>query len=376
MSPETLGFSTVHRLAKRLERDIRLKSLAPGDRYLTASQAAHMLGCSRTVASRALYLLGERDVVIRRRGQGSVVGPALQGEPSVGRLSGATGLQSILLLEPSDLMKVTQIRPEVMFSLVRRRFEPAAVHLISLPEVGTADYVRRLVEPRRQAGERMGVIALSCPRSVYAYLVDCGVPAVVLGSLYPDLRASLPSVDLDNFQAGQLLVQYLVERGRTRLGLLLGFAGRAGTDDLLNGVLAGMHAANLSPAALAARFYPGSEEGLRAQVRELLSMPHRPTALIVSDVTTARWASEVAADFGLSVPGDLEIGYLQLGDADSTSEFLPCPHAYPRESLDRMFAQAVEMLWRQLQGIPQVSHNVSIPISIRGSGTPQQGAPS
>jgi DNA-binding LacI/PurR family transcriptional regulator len=271
-------------------------------------------------------------------------------------------------------MKVTQIRTEAMFSLVRQRFGPAAVHLVSLPEMGTSEYVMRLVEPRRQAGERMGVIALSCPRSVYAYLIDCKVPSVVLGSLYLDLRESLPSVDLDNFQAGQLLVQHLVERGRKRLGLLLGFSGRAGTDDLLNGVLAGMHAANLSPAALAARFYPGSEEGLRAQVRELLAKPSRPTALIVSDATTASWAREVAAELGLSVPGDLEIGYLHLTDGDSTSDLEHCPHAYPRESLERMFAQAVEMLWRRLEGVPQVSHNVSLPISIRGGNSSVQGA--
>ena len=81
MSTEALDYSTVHRLAKRLERDIRLKNLVAGDRYLTATEAAQMLGCSRTVASRALFLLAKRAVLIRRRGQGSMVGPAIQGEP-------------------------------------------------------------------------------------------------------------------------------------------------------------------------------------------------------------------------------------------------------------------------------------------------------
>ena len=61
----------------------------------------------------------------------------------------------------------------------------------------------QIVESRRQANERVGVIAFSCARSVYAYLADCGMPTVVLGSLYPDLRQSLPSVDLDYYEAGR-----------------------------------------------------------------------------------------------------------------------------------------------------------------------------
>ena len=195
-----------------------------------------------------------------------------------------------------------------------------------------------------------GSDALSCIRPVYAYLAECGVPPVVVGSLYPDQRQSLPSIDLDNHEAGLLLTRALAARGHQRFAVMLGVEGRAGTEHFLNGVLAGMHATGLSPANLVARFYPGSKEAFTAQAKDLLSTPNRPTAVVVQGDTAARWLSAIAADLGLAIPGQLEIGYMSKLVANAEPPVGLC--VYPQEPDDHIAARVVELLWRRLQNIP------------------------
>jgi DNA-binding LacI/PurR family transcriptional regulator/DNA-binding transcriptional regulator YhcF (GntR family) len=364
MSPETLEFSAVHRLATKLERDIRLKSLSPGDRYLTAAEVAETLGVSRTVANRAMLLLAQRALLVRRRGQGTLIGPAMRVDSALNKPARTKSLQSVLLLEPAELLEIGMMGPEAMLPLVRRRFDQAAIHMLCLPPQEPLDYVKQIIERARQVGGGTGAIAISCPRSVYQYLAESGVPTVVFGSLYPDLRQVLPSVDFDYYEAGQLLVQCLAGRGHRRIGLLLGEAGRAGTEHLLNGVLAGIHAAGLSAADLVARFYPGSKEGFMAQVRDLLSMPDRPSG-VITDGACVDWVNAAATELGLSIPEQLDICYLSY--MRGVAGPLACPHLEPQESPDQVFTRVVEMLWRRSQGMPMEENNVVIPVSVQGT---------
>ena len=375
---EALAISTVHRLAKRLERDMHVKNLSPGDPYLTATEAARMLGVSRSVADRAMLLLAKRNLLVRRRGQGTQVGSAMRLDPAM-EVRRVKPLQSVLLLEPSDQLKITLTPSDVIFPLVRQHFHDATVQLICLPEHDTVASVTKLVDRHRQAGERVGVVAMSCISPVYAYLAKCGVPTVVMGSLYPDQRQILPSININHYEAGQLLVQCLIARGHRRVGLLLGSPGRAGTEFFLNGALAGIHAANPLPVALSTRFYPGSEDGFVAQLKELLLMPDRPTAVIVGGEMTAKWVSAVAANLGLSIPGQLDMSYLSENRAGI--EILSCPYVEPQKSALQILAQAMEMLWQLSQGITLKEHTVVVPVSLHGThgsgygGNGEKGTP-
>ena len=363
---EALAVSTVHRLAKRLERDIHVKSLSPGDPYLTATEAARMLGVSRSVADRAMLLLARRKLLVRRRGHGTEIGSAIRMDPAM-EVRHVKPLETVLLLEPSDQLKVTLMPSDVVFPLVRRQFHDAAVQQIYLPEQDTVAYVTKLVGRHRQAGERVGVVAMSCISPVYAYLANCGVPTVVVGSLYPDQRRVLPSININNYEAGQLLVKCLIARGHRRVGLLLGSPGRAGTEYFLNGVLAGIHAASPLPVALSTHFYLGNEDAFVAQMKELLSEPDRPTALIAGSETMAKWVSTIAADLGLSIPGELDVCY--VGEGHGGIETLPCPYAESQKSVIQILTQAMEMLWQLSQGIPLKEHTVLVPVSLHGMGT-------
>jgi DNA-binding LacI/PurR family transcriptional regulator len=124
--------------------------------------------------------------------------------------------------------------------------------------------------------------------------------------------------------AGELLVQFLAARGHRRIGLLLGEAGRAGTEHLLNGVLAGIHAAGLSAADLVARFYPGSKDSFMAQVRDMLSMHDRPTG-VITDSGYVDWLKVAAEELGLSIPEQVDLGC--IGFTRCTEGLSGCPQS-------------------------------------------------
>jgi DNA-binding LacI/PurR family transcriptional regulator len=361
---ETLLVSNVHRLANRLERDIHIKNLSPGDPYLTATEAARMLGVSRSVADRAMLLLVKKNLVVRRRGQGTQVGAAIRVDPAM-EVRHVKPLESVLLLQPSEQSKVSLLLADVVFPLVRRHFHNATVQWISLSEQDSVASATKLIDRHRQAGERVGVVAMSCIRPVYAYLAECGVPTVVLGSLYPDQQRILPSINIDHFQVGQLSVECLISRGHRRIAALLSAPGRAGTEYCLNGMLAAIHAVNPLPVALSTHSYLGSDAGFAAQVRQLLSAPDRPSGLILGSEVMAKWVRTIVADLGFSIPGQLDMCY--LSESRVGIEGLPCPYVEPQMPVLQILTQAMEMLWQLSQGIALEKNTVIVPVSLHGT---------
>jgi DNA-binding LacI/PurR family transcriptional regulator len=175
----------------------------------------------------------------------------------------------------------------------------------------------------------------------------------------------LPSINIDYYQAGQLMVECLIARGHRSIGLLLASPDRAGNENFLNGVLTGLHAANPLPVALHTRFYPGSEEGFVVQVKNLLSMPNRPSAVIVGGEAMAKWVGTIAADLGLSIPDQLDMSYVSEGCAGI--DRLSCPRVEPQKPVLQIVTQAVEMLWQLSQGIALKEDTVMVPVSLHGT---------
>ena len=65
------SISKLERLAVRLEQDIRQRGLYAGDRYLTAPEAANLLDVSAGMAHRAMRVLAQRQMLVRRRNCGT-----------------------------------------------------------------------------------------------------------------------------------------------------------------------------------------------------------------------------------------------------------------------------------------------------------------
>ena len=65
-----------------------------------------------------------------------------------------------------------------------------------------------------------GAVLVLASRQMRAYLNESGIPTVVLGSVEPDL-VNLNWIDVNQFQVGQLLASYLLEKGHKRIATIM-----------------------------------------------------------------------------------------------------------------------------------------------------------
>lgn len=353
--------ATLLELASRLEIDIRQRCLTPGHKYLTAEESARMLGTSVATANRALRLLAEREIVVRRRNSGTFVGPAVQGV-MVGEL------HTVSIVAPDSMRTDGTTRFDLIIQGV----------LASMPDVGNVSlgyvpadagvpYVKQIIEPVRDSGRLAGVVAVSCTREVYRYLGDAGYPMVVMGSLYAD--QPYPSVDTDERMAGQMLASHLIERGHRRLAMFSDSEANPGDNYFRDGVSEAMTTASMPHNALIWRA-PGTEKAvLEAQVHEILSMPNRPTGIAVKIPPWADVVASIVRLHGLRVPEDIEIVFkgFAMGEVGKSA----FPHACPVVPYRQISLIAGQMLATVRNGEPLEEQTVTIPYQMRQS--PEMG---
>jgi DNA-binding LacI/PurR family transcriptional regulator/DNA-binding transcriptional regulator YhcF (GntR family) len=328
--------ATLQDLAQRLHNDIAQRQLVPGSRYLTAEESARVLGTSIATANRVLRLLAEKDIVIRRRNSGTFVGPAVLA-PSTGEVQTA----SILIPAPTEMRQDGATRVDLVIEgILSNHPDVADVRVSYVPAVGSVEFVRGLLESLLDSGRLAGVIAVSCPREVYRFLGENRYPLVVMGSLYPD--QPYPSVDTDERQAGQQLIEYLIEKGHRRMGLFSNSESCPGDNHFRDGVSEAITAGKLPHNALVWRA-PGQDPAVMdAQVKEMMSMPDRPTAIVTK---LPKWAGSVAnsvRQLGLRVPEDVEIVFKGFASEDSGNSVFA--HAQPAISYREITEIAGRML--------------------------------
>lgn len=315
MSNEGALVSNLALVARRLEGDIRARSLQTGDRYLSIANASELLGVSPATAHRAMDLLVQKGLLVRQHGRGTFVGEA------VGK-SAARRVRTVYILVTED---TEGFMPFPMFDAlvgaIRRRLVGVNVQVSFLPIYRPMEYIAELIGAAQQSSQLAGVVPISCPREIYQYLDDIGVPLVVVGSLCPD-QQHISSVDVDNRQIGLLLARHLVDRGHQRMGLLVSSEGRPGNHAFLDGISDVLTDAGLPHNALTVRIFPRNADAFRSQVRELLQQNDRVTGLICSTARLVAPVLSLADELGLRVPRDLEVVY-HGQPAGSTEESLP-----------------------------------------------------
>jgi LacI family transcriptional regulator len=351
MSASVLDF------AQQLETDIRQRCLAPGHKYLTAQESAELLGTSVATANRALRILAEREVVVRRRNSGTFVGAAVHGVA-------AKEVQTVSILAPDSLRGEDGPRFDLIINGILANFPDVGdVRISYVPAEGGVPFVMNLLEPLRNSGRLAGVIATSCPRDVYRYLGENGYPLVVWGSLYSD--QPYPSIDADEHAAGKMLTTYLIERGHRRIALFSDSESCAGDNYFRDGVSEALTAANMPHNALIWRA-PGNDPAvMRAQLNDVLSLPQRPTAVAAK---LPKWADDIAAlveQRGLRVPQDVEIVFkgFAVGEAGKSA----FPHVCPNIPQRQIAATLGQMLAAVRENVPLEKRSVVIPYEMRRS---------
>jgi DNA-binding LacI/PurR family transcriptional regulator len=338
-----------------MEQDIRRRGLWAGDPYLSASEVAAMLSVSRATANRAMQTLAERRMLVRRRNLGTFVGPHFEVKPG-------SRLRTLCVLMPTPALDRNTIPLESFIYAMRSRLAASNVQIHFLPDGDAQGYVRDLLEASDTAESVAGFVPIGCPREIYRRLADSGIPTVVFGTPYVDQR-DIASVDVDNRAAGRLLMEFLTGSGHRRMAVLMAAEGLPGTNCFFDGVSEALTAAELPHKALIVRHVPLEPAAVAAQVHELLTMPERPTALIVRTPQMVRMALMAFERLDVPAADRCEIVY-QNHPATEPGE-LPLTCAQPRISFAEIVGQIGEMLEQLGRGETLEEKRVVIPMELR-----------
>lgn len=318
MATSTLRQSSLDRLSDQICKDIRQRSLRPGDRYLTTEEAAEMLGVAKGTANKAMRALAHRQILIRNRKLGTYIGNKA---PTADRPT----LEVVHLLIRRRYFLTERNRIEQIVTGLVESLNHSSVQFSFVPDDQEVQFTERLLRSAEHAGVSSGFVVATKSPQIQMLFQNTKLPAVVLGTLYPDSQ-SLPSLDLDQREVGRLLIDYVLQRGHERIAVLLRDRRGYGDDVMMDQVTAGAMAARLKPGNLRVRSVPLDADVALLTVRQLLRHDNPPTAVIVRTSVALAALRTVAEELGLKIGKDLLVVRGEPGSADGDP---PLPHIEP-----------------------------------------------
>ena len=351
--------SSVVEVAERVVEDIRLRRMTPGERYLTSDEARRVFGVGKGIMDRALRLLSEHDVLVRRQKSGTFVGPSAPVREAV-----QVCTLHVFMIEVAKAL--TDFPFDSMITGLRREVPGANVQFNIVPKnAGSAglEYAREVINGAKASGHFGGVLSIRCPRDMSQFFVDSGVPLVAFGAFYCR-GPTVPCVDVNRRDAGRLLTEYVVKKGHKRIALLNVATGQPGDNNFYDGVSEVLTAVRFPHNALILRALPADIEIVPMVVRELLEKVDRPTAFIVLSERVANVVADTAAQVGLAVPNDLEVAFWDVATVRVRRS--PYPHVQTQLAFEDIAALVGSMFRDLLAGRPPEQKKISIPVEFRG----------
>ena len=141
---------------------------------------------------------------------------------------------------------------------------------------------------------------------IVEYLSGEGLLYVLIGKAYHNANQTI-YVDNDNVLAGKEAASYLIRMGHQRIAYISPDNSLLFAEDRKTGYIAALleHQLPVRPEYCIEMNCP--PEKRNAMLKELLSSPGRPTAVLVSDDILAMFVAGACGGLRLSVPGDLSI---------------------------------------------------------------------
>lgn len=181
-------------------------------------------------------------------------------------------------------------------------------------------------------------------------LENAGIPLVLIENHIEGHR--LPCVLGDNFSAGYAVVRHLLGLGHRDIAVLRGPAKYSSLVDRLRGCLAALGEAGIQiPEHYLPQ--PQSEHPQKGymQMKQLLALPQRPTAVVAISDRTAFGAMSAILEAGLQIPRDIVItGIDNVADSVYAHPPLTTYHIPRRE----MGILAMQKLHRLINGEPEI----------------------
>jgi LacI family transcriptional regulator len=318
-------------------------------------------GVSKALASRVLN--GEA-LAIRPETRGRILAAAenLNYQPHAAARSLKQGTTGVLALLVPTL--ANPIFALISAGAVSRALEQdVAVLLVEDSEpTKTNDLVRRLIQARRIDGLIMSSAEPEHP--LLMTLKKTRTPHVFAHRTVPDTNRNVAMTDEES---SALAVDYLASLGHRRIAYIAGPTFLTTTKRLADGFTARTEELDLADATVVYDAF--TTAGGVAAAKDLLLGPCPPTAICTASVTQALGVLQVAAQTGLSIPGDLSL--VAIGDLPLAAFLVP-PLTAIELPFSELGAAAVEALISQLKG--SKPRDVVIPVKpsvvIRASAAP------
>ncbi len=250
----------------------------------------------------------------------------------------------------------TQRLRGVSSALLDTGFE-LVVYNVDTPE-HVRSYLHTLPITRRLDG--LLIISLMLSDEEAARLVKHRLPTVLIEGSHP----SLPAVEIDNVEGGEIAADYLLAKGHRRIGFVGGdrqLPGYAiGTSALrFRGFTRALEQHGIAP--ILASFAPetASHEEARRQALDLLRQPEPPTAIFAGNDTLALGVLKAARELGIRVPEDVAV--LGFDDADF-AEYIGLSTI--SQSLEESGRLAVEMLLSMISESSRSSRRIRLPLQV------------
>lgn len=217
------------------------------------------------------------------------------------------------------------------------------------------EMISRLIGEGRVDGLLVQVGDTTTPKQLQE-LISANLPVIFMSSI----AAGHPSgVVLQDEEGARIATQHLIDLGHHDIGLVGGLASTYTAKRRLAGFRGSMRGAGLpvNPSWVTNLGYR-PDQG-RAALRQIMSRPTRPTALVVSNVNAAIGALSEARREGLVVPDDLSI--VSVHDAWTAENTWP-PLTAVKMAMYELGRAAVSALYNRLHGLVVEDHIVSDPV--------------
>jgi DNA-binding LacI/PurR family transcriptional regulator len=185
-----------------------------------------------------------------------------------------------------------------------------------------------------------------------ARLSAMDAPFAAFGGMFLE-NPEFAFVDVDGNYGMKLVVNYLLEQGHERIGLLTRRSGTPYGDARERGYQEAMHDAGIKIHEDWISYTPNILHSAALATQQLMSISNPPTAIICTNDLMAFGAKSYLDERGIHIPDDVAlIGY----DDDPTSEFLGISSV--RQPIDELAGTLVDILLGEINQAPVAKRQV------------------
>jgi DNA-binding LacI/PurR family transcriptional regulator len=345
-------------LAKTLRHDIRERSLHEGDQYLTAAEVSRQYDVSPMMAHRAMSILAARKELIRHRSLGTFVGPG----PAALTASATKHVHLVGFMD--DDPNWTPPLGEMLTGL-RAAMPDARLQCHQLPFRDAVAHLRDEVHRMKADDSFGGVILTFGCREVQECVAEMDLPVVVHGSVYPGV--SLPYLEFDQKQMGQLMAEHAIQAGCRRVVFVNRENWRHGDTLTFDGILETAERFHLGSSAVRIRNVANRPEAamdvLVPLVQSLWAEKDGPVGLLCRSEFIAQVADKALGQAEVKNPESFHIIY--GGGITTNGWSSPHPCVAGQLSVQQQFEILGRMLAQMVGNAVFRPESVMLPVAVQ-----------